>query len=451
MLKTVANICRRGNFSNALKSRVQGRRWFLSQAYRCEDAWDKRLESPLLQQVKLEEFHYEVEAKFQSQQKISAIDVDLFANAARGVDHLDEVEDLVHKLRLSPSTADTLPSTPHALIRLFLAAGRGDELLRILGDRLNYGVFPDCYSACLLMDSFLEQRNHTAAAQVAVLQMLQEDWEDELAARLGLYACHMHLRQPGRWLPEEVPEPPDDGEEVKVRVKYLRNPYFDDHFDLRDPDLLVGKTLAAAGERCGGATGRTYQLVGWALYGKWGRALAALEQLAASREEPLFYQEGVERLHALVERAAQQEGADGATLERLARQLRDVAGGGRVTRDDLTEALAGEVRRAAARDEPAKVEEQRRTYEAWERLRQERLRAELLETRKQQRRAEIAEARERLERRERTIFFFDHQERWELAAEQHERAAADVATGVGHTAKEDGEDYIPPEIRRPKT
>lgn len=73
---------------------------------------------------------------------------------------MDELEELVHRLRKSPATADTLPSTSYALIRAFMKAGKYDELMRILNDRWNYGVFLDHHVANILMDEFLKQGNH---------------------------------------------------------------------------------------------------------------------------------------------------------------------------------------------------------------------------------------------------------------------------------------------------
>jgi small subunit ribosomal protein S27 len=68
------------------------------------------------------------------------------------------LEDLVHRLRLSENASKMLPATPHSLIRTFLATEHTDALLRVLNDRLNYGVFPDHYTANLLMDTFLKKK-----------------------------------------------------------------------------------------------------------------------------------------------------------------------------------------------------------------------------------------------------------------------------------------------------
>lgn len=67
-------------------------------------------------------------------------------------------------------------------------------------------------------------------------------------------------------------------------MKFLRNPYFDDHFDLADPNHIVGKTLAWASPLVGGVVGRNCEVLGWALYNKWEELEAALERLRAGKE-----------------------------------------------------------------------------------------------------------------------------------------------------------------------
>lgn len=72
--------------------------------------------------------------------------------------------------------------------------------------------------------------------------------------------------------------------QVKIRVKFLRNPYFDDHFDLTDPNHIVGKTLAWASPLVGGLVGRNCEVLGWALYNKWQELEAALDRLRRGKE-----------------------------------------------------------------------------------------------------------------------------------------------------------------------
>lgn len=75
-------------------------------------------------------------------------------------ENLEELEELIYRLRRSPATADTLPSTGYAAIRALLKAGKHSDIMRILNDRWNYGVFVDSHLANILMDEFLKQGNN---------------------------------------------------------------------------------------------------------------------------------------------------------------------------------------------------------------------------------------------------------------------------------------------------
>jgi len=50
---------------------------YLREAYRCDAAWARRLESPLLQKVQADDLYFQIDKKFQTDQVLSAIDVDI--------------------------------------------------------------------------------------------------------------------------------------------------------------------------------------------------------------------------------------------------------------------------------------------------------------------------------------------------------------------------------------
>lgn len=108
---------------------LQKYRTFLSQAYYLNDSWKSRLESPLLQKVNLDELYYELDQTYQNTKNISAIDVDVFANAVKDEDHLGELRDLVYKLRMSADCLSMPKSTEHAVIRSFFEAGKNEGKL----------------------------------------------------------------------------------------------------------------------------------------------------------------------------------------------------------------------------------------------------------------------------------------------------------------------------------
>lgn len=262
-------------------------RTFLSNAYYCKEVWDKRLNSSLLQKVNLDEFYHELESEYQRNKNISAVDVDIFTNAVNNDGYTDEILDLVHKLRLSANTYKIHDSTMHSVIRYLMETGEYDRMLQILDDRLNYGIFLDHYTANLLLDTCWKNKDYVTGARIAGQLMLQEDFEHPLNLYLSLLHCYKFLRlsedEKKLWTAPTPPEEPE--EEVKVRVKYIRNPFFDDHFDLKEPLQIVGKTLWLAGRESNDALGRTFQIIGLELYGKHDQAKALAEKFKTNGEK----------------------------------------------------------------------------------------------------------------------------------------------------------------------
>merc|ERR1719481_936743 len=91
------------------------------------------------------------------------------------------MEELLYKLRRTPHTVYSPESTNHAVIRALVRYGTEREhlvhLLKMLDDRLNYGLFLDSYTAVLLLDFLLEKGELAGGARVASHLMLQEDSE----------------------------------------------------------------------------------------------------------------------------------------------------------------------------------------------------------------------------------------------------------------------------------
>lgn len=265
------------------------KRTFLSEAYQCRDAWEKRLESPILKKVNIQNLYQEIDLQFSETGTVNAVDADIFINANTKAGFMEDIEDVLIKLRRSPDTSNTLPSSPHGAIRLLLDAGKTEKIVEIVSNRLQYGVFPDHFCLNLLMDYFLKEGKFAAAARVGVLQMIQEDWSNQLTNRLSMYSCHMYLRNQDQvWYSEnEIETPaPEPKDVVKVRIKYIRKPYFDDHFDLKDPLLLVGKTLCMFSPKINGSEQLTtsYNLLGLTLHQKWDQVMDMAMKLSNSKK-----------------------------------------------------------------------------------------------------------------------------------------------------------------------
>lgn len=269
---------------------IAQRRTFLSEAYRCNEAWSRRLESPLLQQIDHSTMFVILEQKFANVGKVSAVDVDIFVNSVDNDTYVDEIMKILHNLRMSPEATNILESTHHAAIRYFWQYDRFEELHEILNDRLNYGIFPDYFCYNLLMDNFIKKQDYASAAKIATLVMLQEETDHPITNALCVYACHRYLENPEDWKKPEVPVDTSK-EEIKVRVGYIRNPFFDDHFDLTDPKDLVGKTLSFYGQHQGNTLGRTCQLRGLILYKKYDQVLRLIKEWLETIQDKIVYEE----------------------------------------------------------------------------------------------------------------------------------------------------------------
>lgn len=281
-------------------------RYFLSNAYKCSEAWESRLQSPILQKIRPDLFYYDLERKFQQRGKICAVDLDIFVNTIKDNTLLHELSDLVHKMRLTAETSNTLTSTSHAIIRHHLDYSDNDleNLIYLLDDRLSYGVFLDSFTANLCLDKMIKLKNYRMAAKVASFLMLQEDFENPINRNLSLYACYKYLENPVSFddlvknqhtdedlaseisaaMKEADPKTKkqkkrDRKEEIRVRVNYLRNPYFDDHFDLRNSYHLVGKTFLAISQYLDGTIRNSIQLIGYCFYEKYNDGIKFIESL----------------------------------------------------------------------------------------------------------------------------------------------------------------------------
>lgn len=334
-------------------------RTFLSESYKCTESWNQRLTSPVLQNINAVNFYYELEQKFQNYGKVSAIDIDILANKISEGGHIDALADLVHKHRLTEETTNTMDSTGHSLIRAFLDKFQIEELLDILDDRLSYGVYLDSFTGNLCLDGLIRNKDFKSAAKVATLLMLQEDFDNKITRALSLFACVKHLQKPEPF--KEAPPPPvvvetttkskKKVEEVKVRVKFIRNSYFDDHFDLTDDNALVGKTLVMVGELIPGTIGNSSQLLGYGLYGKYE---IAIEFLAKTGKD--VHMDAIEMLKTFLETIKVE---DNEQLANFRQKINEFSGG---STNSFENDVCGFVNSVVSNVEAADIEQQKKVF-----------------------------------------------------------------------------------------
>nr|CAH7735165.1 unnamed protein product [Callosobruchus chinensis] len=351
---------------------------------------------------------------------MSAVDVDIFTNAVVDSSFMNEMLDLTHKLRLSSDTCNTLHSTPHAVTRNLMKYDP-TELPSILDDRLNFGLFLDYYTANLLLDKYWKDKNYAAGARVAQQFMLQEEMDHPTTKALSLLHCYMYLLKPEGWT---IPTPPEEPEEeVKIRVAYLRNPYDDDHFDLRDPNKIVGKILATFTKEDKDSLNKSFNLLGWALYEKEDKLNKSLEE--CKRNSIILFKEIVDVMPESAKNSLQNVKVESANVQKL-----------------LEDSVVEAVQKMSERD----IAEQCKIFEKWETERHAALEEQKQRLSVADRLSNIEKLQKTLKEKETKLWFFDNEEKIELAIEAKKIYYPKRWFGKKKTPKKMDESYIPPEV-----
>ncbi|XP_011498350.1 PREDICTED: uncharacterized protein LOC105362585 [Ceratosolen solmsi marchali] len=433
-------------FLLSLRKVPKVRRTFLSEAYQCQEAWNNRLKNSLLSKINVDDFYLELNNKVESNILVPAIDIDIFTNCVQKHNYVEEIGNLLHKLRLTTETSNTLDSTHHAVVRYFIDMGEAQSLLSILNDRLNYGIFCDylCYN--LLMDHFIKKQDFASAAKTATFMMLQEEFDNPISNALAIYSCHNYLKNPDTWIekdPETLKNEPK--EEIKIRVKYLRNPYFDDHFDLWKPSDLVGKTLWWIGETMNDVIGRSCQLRGLILYNKYSEAIELLKKWKDEEIQNVVYKETI----PLIENDAPDmfiSGENSTESQRECQLLITDLQHSDLNNGNMDEDITNLVKKAVDAHSQEDITNQVQIYEEWIDVRMKILREQHKEREKQQRLANIENIKKELEEKEQLLTFFDNEDKIELQIEQKLEKEKLLYGEVKVTKQE--EDYVPPEIKK---
>nr|CAG4641675.1 EOG090X05Q1 [Eurycercus lamellatus] len=433
-------------------------RTFLSDGYKCENEWKGRLNTPLLLKLKNENLYADLVKKYQNEGKLSAIDVDLFSNLVTREAHLDDLEEITCKFRRCPNTIRALPSTSHAVIRTYIQFKNTESLMRLLDDRLNYGLFLDYYLSNILMDMCLKEDNYRDATKVAIQLMLQEEFDHPISSHLALYSCYSYLRkpQPESWDPQPRPKPEEPVEVVKIRVDYLREPFFDDHFDLTKKEQLIGKTLVGFGKhfslKSHDSVASTSLLLGWILFEKYEKVIKCLDSILSSDSKPLVHKEWLQYCQKYINESSQ---LPENFLEDFNSRVNRLEAGGFITENDIQEIVKERVEKAVAKQEQNDIKAQLDNYKSWENLREQELQNQIRAIEHRKRLAILEAKKKELLEKEERLNFFDNQDQWELRHEENENKRQELAklresrnkkvsSKVLRQLEEDA--YYPPEI-----
>lgn len=252
------------------------------------------MQSSSLNQVNLNDFGYEIRDRLEMSGEVSAVDMNVLVHQLNNMDddEADFIEDLLTRFNMCQTSIPRNDSTSHAIVRGYLTKPQdgSSRLVHILSQPLQYGLFPDYYSLNLLLDRLLDAGDFARAAKVAYHTMLQEDFgSNPVHTLLCLKAAVARLTQgPVSDLAPPAPEKPDEDEEEDwIKVKYIKFPVYDDHFDIKDERFLLGKTLHMLAQvqnlNIPSDISTSLSIIGFGVHHKFSQGLAILE---AALESP---------------------------------------------------------------------------------------------------------------------------------------------------------------------
>ncbi|VDL76259.1 unnamed protein product [Nippostrongylus brasiliensis] len=397
------------------------RRHLLSEAFALEKEWASRhTELAKLGLGGDYEWISAVQKKFIGGGLASAIDVDAAVCVAEHKDQVDDVIELLYKLRHSENAADLPASAEYALIRLLL---RHDPtfLFKLADDPINYGVFMNEHAACLAIDYFIRRKDFGGAARLAAWVMQQEMTDNELLNLLALYSCSKWAELPAeeQTMPREEVEEEEEINEDDVKTfkfPFLKNAHFDSHFDLTDPRHLAGKTLlwiARDSRILPEPLQRSLRLLGAVLYNKM--------ELASTLASSSIHG-GVADIVRL-----QLRPAEGEEIQEPQKGILEKLEGCKPADSPVSSAVLSILEEVRLKEEQGLISHQVKDFKYWHQRRQELIKAQADRLLLKVRAEEIEKELVQLEHHEEKLSFFENRLKWEKRAAQNAEIAEQTA------------------------
>lgn len=322
-----------------------------------------------------------------------------------------------------------------------MANGEVDRLIKIIERPTEYGIFPDSFCYNMILDHLIESSNFHDAARLAFTYILQEDFGNQITNRLAAYSVVKSVYSEAA--PVETSESTsesaesavgdfDEDETQYIRIPVIRNPHFDDHFDLKDPSLKNGKSLYLLGRQFTGDLSFTMKTLGLVLWKKYKQC----QELLSSSPQNSLTTDIVNKISSILEGESNEE-----LKKEIEALLLQVKGVKTIKDASLEEMMTNELKNIASL-EAKDMDEMKKSFENWIIERDIAVRLQVDDLIRDKRIKEIKEKRKTIKDRERLLYFFENMDKHELELQEAEHKIEEV-----RRQSQVEEEYVPPTIK----
>nr|XP_014102080.1 uncharacterized protein LOC106626775 [Bactrocera oleae] len=276
----------------------------------------------------------------------------ILADIVNGIAHDNrdnEFSESLLKLRTAPGKAAQFDATNYAIFRNFLDHENVDELLPIIKNRLQSGIFIDNFIGCYILNQLLKENNFIGATEVSLEIFKQDSLDNKLVAGLILKSIFEYLKlNIEQIIPPVVKEKKlgKKSDEKKVRVKFIRN---------EGTNQLageIGKAICRISELYPNELTENIKLLGVLLDNRHKLATSLI-----NNKEINFCKQTLELVQTLLKN---KEGVDDNFTNGLNRRLEEA-----VDTKNLDTLLSVFLEEAGKKDEVKLIEQQKAKYEIW--------------------------------------------------------------------------------------
>ncbi|XP_053962123.1 uncharacterized protein LOC128865797 [Anastrepha ludens] len=366
--------------------------------------------------------------------------------AAQGIIQIDIVDGIAHdenrnnefsesllKLRSEPQKSATFEATNYAIFRNFIDHENIDELLPLLKNRLESGLFIDDFLGCYLLNHFLQKQNYLAAAEIGLEFFKQETLENKLVVGLILKSFLEYLKQNIEQInapvATETKKPTKKSDEIKVRVKFIRNTEDNTTFAGE-----IGRAICRIAELNSNDVTANFKLLGTLLVNKKDLALSLLDgkNINFCKDTLQYSQTLLKNMGEVDEKITN---AINSSLEQTADSP---------TLDVLLSAFL----EAARKEEVKLIEQQKKKYTFWKEQ-------DVVEREKNVNTEPPSQRKERIEQiladvaqKKQKLWYFENEELVDLEIFKKNKTYPKKWFGKKKKPRVVDENYVPPEINR---